>query len=64
MLVTPRTAALQGWSSAAVRTVQLCVACNMPYLDMNYNLAPRAELANGAPQPDSRECLQALNRPT
>ena len=47
----PHTASrLQGWSSAAVRTVQLCVACNMPYLDMNYNLAPRAELANGAPK--------------
>ncbi len=31
-----------------MRSVQLCVACNMPYLDMNYNLAPEAILDNGA----------------
>ena len=42
------TCCAQGWSSASVRTVQLCVACNMPYLDMNYNLAPEAVLDNGA----------------
>ena len=45
---------LQGWSAAETRSLQLCVASNMPYLDMNYYLAPEAALNNGAIE---RQCI-------
>lgn len=37
----------QGWRQHPNTTVQLFAACNLPFLDMSYNLAPRAGLSSG-----------------
>ena len=38
----------QGWRKLEEETLQLFAACNLPFLDMTYNLAPRAGLHTGA----------------
>lgn len=46
----------QGWQQHRGAEVQLFAACNLPYLDLTYNLAPRAGLNTGESSVLSRCC--------
>lgn len=38
---------LQGWRQVPVDTVQMCVACNLPWLDLENHVAPQASFGSG-----------------
>ena len=39
---------VQGWENIDGAALQLCAACNLPWLDTSFQLAPDAEMDSGA----------------
>ena len=38
---------MQGWEEVDGRQLQVCAACNLPWLDTSFKLAPEADLDSG-----------------
>lgn len=49
LLITSKQYIVQGWKQLDEEDLQLFAACNLPLLDMTYNLAPQAGLNSGSP---------------
>ena len=42
---------LQGWEEVKGEALQICAACNLPWLDTSFQLAPQAEMDSGQSAP-------------
>jgi len=54
---------VQGWEDVDGAALQLCAACNMPWLDTSFQLAPDAEMDSGMYLYEmylARLCVQTL----
>lgn len=47
LVMQTRRAGLQGWEDVSSSELQICAACNLPWLDTTFKLAPQAQLNSG-----------------
>ena len=51
VLCCAKLTGLQGWEDVSSDNLQICAACNLPWLDTTFRLAPEAQLNSGMPPP-------------